>query len=96
MPPTIQCIPGIVPADEAAIDEVFGSLPTQLSINDKTPVSLTPAVVSFSPFFQTSKQSIPLSLLGAVVTSKELSRDDLTSDGSLLIKPAIYRNGTPS
>jgi hypothetical protein len=48
--------------DEAANDEALGSLPTQLKMKDKTPVSLTPAVVSFSPFFQTSKQSIPLSL----------------------------------
>jgi hypothetical protein len=44
--------------DEAAIDEAFGSFPAQLKMTDRTPVLLTPAVVSFSPFLQTSKQSI--------------------------------------
>jgi hypothetical protein len=56
-----SAFPWIVPADEPAIDEAFLSLPTQLRMKDKTPASLTPAVVSFWPFFQTSKQSIPLS-----------------------------------
>jgi hypothetical protein len=57
-PPTSQRSPGIIPADAAAIEEASGSLPTQVRIKDKTPVSLKPAVTSFSSFLQTSKQSM--------------------------------------
>ena len=67
MPPTERLILGIIAADEAAIDEAFGSLPAQLKMTDKTPVSLTPAVVSFWSFFQTSKQSIGTSSPGDVL-----------------------------
>jgi hypothetical protein len=57
IPPNAQDIPGIGPAEAAAIEEAFGSFPTQFKVNDKTPVLLSPAVAIFSSFLQTSKQS---------------------------------------